>query len=58
MLTWGVISAAMIFVKTPTMFYIARFLLGAAEAGFAPAIMYLLTLWFPARYRGAPCPST
>ncbi|WP_250536603.1 MFS transporter [Caballeronia sp. AZ10_KS36] len=52
MLTWGVISAAMIFVKTPTMFYIARFLLGAAEAGFAPAIMYLLALWFPARYRG------
>lgn len=52
MLTWGVISAVMIFVKTPTMFYIARFLLGAAEAGFAPAIMYLLTLWFPARYRG------
>ncbi|MDR5815560.1 MULTISPECIES: MFS transporter [unclassified Caballeronia] len=52
MLTWGVISAAMIFVKTPTMFYVARFLLGAAEAGFAPAIMYLLTLWFPARYRG------
>ncbi|NUY30856.1 MFS transporter [Paraburkholderia sp. JPY303] len=52
MLTWGVISAATVLVKTPTMFYIARFLLGAAEAGFAPAIMYLLTLWFPARYRG------
>lgn len=52
MLTWGVISAAMIFVQTPMQFYIARFLLGAAEAGFAPAIMYLLTLWFPARYRG------
>jgi MFS family permease len=52
MLTWGIISAAMVLVKTPTMFYIARFLLGAAEAGFAPAIMYLLTLWFPARYRG------
>jgi MFS family permease len=52
MLTWGVISACMIFVKTPAMFYIARFLLGVAEAGFAPAIMYLLTLWFPARYRG------
>ncbi|GAB5096120.1 MULTISPECIES: MFS transporter [unclassified Caballeronia] len=52
MLTWGVISAAMVLVKTPTMFYIARFMLGAAEAGFAPAIMYLLTLWFPARYRG------
>lgn len=52
MLTWGVISAAMIFVQTPMQFYVARFLLGAAEAGFAPAIMYLLTLWFPARYRG------
>lgn len=52
MLTWGVISACMVFVKTPTMFYLMRFLLGAAEAGFAPAIMYLLTLWFPARYRG------
>jgi MFS family permease len=52
MLTWGLISACMIFIKTPAMFYTARFLLGAAEAGFAPAIMYLLTLWFPARYRG------
>jgi len=52
MLSWGVISACMVFVRTPTMFYVARFLLGAAEAGFAPAIMYLLTLWFPARYRG------
>jgi MFS family permease len=52
MLTWGVISACMVLVKTPTMFYVTRFLLGAAEAGFAPAVMYLLTLWFPARYRG------
>jgi MFS family permease len=52
MLTWGVISAAMLFVSTPMQFYTARFLLGAAEAGFAPAIMYLLTLWFPASYRG------
>jgi MFS family permease len=52
MLTWGVISAGMVLVKTPATFYLMRFLLGAAEAGFAPAIMYLLTLWFPARYRG------
>ena len=52
MVTWGIISAAMLFVKTPTQFYIMRFLLGVAEAGFAPGIMYLLTLWFPAQRRG------
>ena len=52
MLTWGIISACMLFVKTPMQFYVARFLLGVAEAGFAPAIMYLLTLWFPSQYRG------
>jgi len=52
MITWGIISAAMLFVKTPTQFYIMRFLLGVAEAGFAPGIMYLLTLWFPAQRRG------
>ena len=52
MITWGIISACMLLVKTPMQFYIARFLLGVAEAGFAPGIMYLLTLWFPARRRG------
>jgi MFS family permease len=52
MITWGLISAGMLLVQTPMQFYIARFLLGVAEAGFAPGIMYLMTLWFPARRRG------
>lgn len=51
MLTWGLISAAMAFVKGPTSFYIVRFLLGAAEAGFFPGIILYLTYWFPARNR-------
>ena len=48
MVTWGLISAAMMFVTTPTSFYILRFLLGVAEAGFIPAILLYLTYWFPA----------
>lgn len=48
MVTWGVISAAMMFVNTPTSFYTMRFLLGVAEAGFIPAILLYLTYWFPA----------
>ena len=51
MLTWGVLSCAMIFVNTPTRFYVTRFLLGAAEAGFFPGIILYLTQWFPARER-------
>ncbi|MDR5760178.1 MFS transporter [Caballeronia sp. LZ035] len=51
MLTWGVISACMAFVKGPTSFYIVRFLLGAAEAGFFPGIILYLSYWFPARRR-------
>ncbi|MFJ4293826.1 MFS transporter [Cupriavidus sp. NPDC089707] len=51
MVTWGLISAAMMFVKTPTSFYIMRFLLGVAEAGFIPAILLYLTYWFPASRR-------
>jgi D-galactonate transporter len=51
MISWGVISAAMIFVKTPTMFYILRFLLGVAEAGFFPGIILYLTYWYPASRR-------
>lgn len=47
MVTWAVLSAAMIFVKTPTQFYVLRFLLGVAEAGFFPGIVFYLTLWFP-----------
>jgi ACS family tartrate transporter-like MFS transporter len=52
MLTWGVVSAAMAFVNSAWMFYLLRFLLGAAEAGFFPGIIYYLTQWFPARERG------
>jgi D-galactonate transporter len=52
MITWGVISAAMIFVKTPMVFYLLRFLLGVAEAGFFPGIILYLTYWYPAARRG------
>src|SRR3981189_3188348 len=51
MITWGVISALMMFVSTPIMFYVARFLLGAAEAGFFPGVILYLTYWYPAQYR-------
>jgi len=51
MVTWGVISGAMAFVEGPTSFYVMRFLLGAAEAGFFPGIILYLSYWFPARHR-------
>lgn len=52
MVTWGIISAAMAFITSPTMFYILRFLLGVAEAGFFPGIILYLTYWYPAERRG------
>jgi len=52
MITWGLISAAMVFVKTTEMFYLLRFLLGVAEAGFLPGILLYLTYWYPAQHRG------
>jgi MFS family permease len=51
MVTWSVVSAATMFVRTPFQFYLSRFLLGAAEAGFFPGMIYFLTLWFPAGAR-------
>jgi ACS family tartrate transporter-like MFS transporter len=51
MATWGVISAGNAFVHTPMSFYVLRFLLGLAEAGFAPGMIFYLSLWFPARAR-------
>ena len=51
MLTWAAISACFAFVSTPTMFYVMRFLLGAAEAGFAPGVILYITYWFPAKRR-------
>ncbi|WP_235012205.1 MFS transporter [Caballeronia catudaia] len=53
MITWGLISAAMVFVKTPTAFYVMRFLLGVAEAGFLPGILLYLTYWYPPSRRGS-----
>jgi D-galactonate transporter len=52
MISWGLISAAMMFVTTPASFYTLRFLLGAAEAGFFPGVIYYLTQWYPAARRG------
>lgn len=51
MITWGIISALFVFVKTPTTFYIMRFLLGLAEAGFYPGVILYLTYWYPANRR-------
>jgi sugar phosphate permease len=47
MVTWGLVSASMCFAHTPTAFYTLRFLLGVAEAGFFPGVIYYLTHWFP-----------
>src|SRR4029078_7007784 len=47
MISWGVISAAMMFVRTAPAFYALRFLLGAAEAGFFPGVVYYLSRWYP-----------
>ena len=52
MFTWGLVSAAMMFVTTPMTFYVMRFILGAAEAGFFPGMILYLTYWFPAERRG------
>jgi ACS family tartrate transporter-like MFS transporter len=51
MILWGLISACMIFVEGPLTFYVLRFLLGAAEAGFFPGVIFYMTHWFPAAYR-------
>lgn len=47
MVTWGILSGLTMFVKTPGQFYILRFLLGVAEAGFLPGVLLYLTNWFP-----------
>lgn len=51
MITWGILSAAMIFVSSATSFYVIRFLLGVAEAGFFPGVILYLTYWYPAHRR-------
>ena len=52
MFFWGIVAAGMMFVTTPTMFYVLRFLLGAFEAGFFPGIILYLTFWYPPARRG------
>jgi MFS family permease len=52
MMSWGVATALMVFVNTEWQFYALRFVIGAMEAGFAPGVLYYLTLWFPQHYRG------
>src|SRR5579872_3018927 len=51
MITWGLVSAATIFVSGPRSWYLLRFLLGVAEAGFFPGVAYYIATWFPAEYR-------
>src|SRR6201996_2628161 len=51
MISWGVVSAAMVFVNGPNSFYGLRFLLGVMEAGFFPGVTFFLAAWFPTQYR-------
>jgi MFS transporter, ACS family, tartrate transporter len=51
MLSWGIVAMAMVFVRTPTQFYVARFALGVAEAGFFPGVVFYVTQWFPRELR-------
>ncbi len=52
MVSWGIVSFLMVFVQNETMFYALRFLLGAAEAGFFPAVIFYFARWVPAGHRG------
>ncbi len=52
MITWGMVSAMFMFIRTPLSFYALRFVLGVAEAGFFPGIILYLTYWFPSERRG------
>ncbi len=51
MASWGLLSAAMLFTTSPASFYLMRFLLGVAEAGFFPGVILYLTYWYPAQRR-------
>jgi MFS family permease len=52
MVSWGIATALMALVQTEWQFYALRFIIGAMEAGFAPGVLYFLTLWFPTAFRG------
>src|SRR6185295_7348797 len=51
MIVWGLVSMAFMFMKGVTMFYVMRFLLGVAEAGFFPGVILYFTYWYPTRER-------
>ncbi|GDY50355.1 hypothetical protein SVIO_009780 [Streptomyces violaceusniger] len=51
MISWGLVSAAFMFVTNEATFYVLRFLLGAAEAGFYPGVILYCTYWFPSHRR-------
>ncbi len=51
MISWGVVSACMMFVRSEWVFYLMRFVLGIVEAGFFPGIIFYLTLWYPSSMR-------
>jgi ACS family tartrate transporter-like MFS transporter len=51
MVTWGIVAMAMVFVRTPTQFYLGRFALGIAEAGFFPGVIFYVAQWFPVEMR-------
>ena len=51
MVVWGLVSMSFMFLNGVTMFYLMRFLLGAAEAGFFPGVILYLTYWYPAKER-------
>src|SRR3984957_12134642 len=51
MITWGVVSAATAWVDSPTEYYLARFALGVAEAGFFSGVAFYFAAWFPTEYR-------
>lgn len=53
MISWGLITSAMMLIRGPWAFYLLRILLGFAEAGFFPGIILYLTYWFPARKRAS-----
>jgi D-galactonate transporter len=55
MVTWGLITILMAFIRTPTHFYLVRILLGVAEAGFFPGILVYLTHWFRSEDRAKAC---
>jgi MFS transporter, ACS family, tartrate transporter len=51
MISWSIVAGAMAFMRTPAQFYVLRFILGVAEAGFFPGMVYYLTAWVPAAHR-------